>query len=200
MNKTIALSDITASKKLQTRTGGLSAEHVQDLKAAYAAKEDVPLMRVWEIKGKAGYHLTRGFHRLEALKLLDRVKIEVEVKSGTWGEALTDAVQGNFGHGMRRTNKDKNRCVELLIATFPDETDREIAERAGVSHTFVASVREPEEKEPKPTKTPLQKMQDTLAKMAKEKLDLQTLEAWLKAVIESAEQVAHEFKKQGGLF
>ena len=49
----------------------------------------------------------------------------------------------NVAHGLRRTNADKRHAVGMLLAD--DEwrgwSDREIAQRCGVSHVFVGGVR-----------------------------------------------------------
>jgi len=55
--------------------------------------------------------------------------------------ALQHALAANQTHGLRRTNADKRRAVELAVDRWPDKSDREIATLAGTSHPFVGRVR-----------------------------------------------------------
>ena len=89
------------------------------------------------------YWLADGFHRLEASKKTGAAEIGCEVLQGDRRAAVLHAVGANADHGLRRTHEDKRRAVELLLADqeWRGESDRQLAERAGVSHVFVASVR-----------------------------------------------------------
>jgi hypothetical protein len=92
----------------------------------------------------AEYWLADGFHRYHARSsVLGEAEIEAEVRSGTRRDAVLYSVGANTEHGLRRTNEDKRRAVLTLLG---DEewgawSDREIAERCGVSHPFVGSLR-----------------------------------------------------------
>ena len=84
-----------------------------------------------------------GFHRVQAARRAKLTHISAAVRKGGKREALLHSVGANFSHGIRRTNKDKRRAVSMLLQD-PEWTrwsSREIGRRAGVSHTFVDSVR-----------------------------------------------------------
>lgn len=53
------------------------------------------------------------------------------------------SVGANAMHGLRRTNEDKRKAVETLLADeeWSKWSDREIARKFGVGHPFVAAVR-----------------------------------------------------------
>jgi hypothetical protein len=55
--------------------------------------------------------------------------------------ALQHALAANQTHGLRRTQADKRRSVELAIEQWPIESDRQIAKLTGTTHPFVAKVR-----------------------------------------------------------
>lgn len=143
MKKIIAFKDVKLDKGLQSRAKGLDTGHVGDLMLAYKGPnaETVESPRVFEIIGRTGYWLTRGFHRVEAMTREGKTRTEFDVRSGTFADAVIDAVQGNIGHGLKRTSQDKRRCVEMLLDIHPEWTDRAIAEKADVGHPLVAEVR-----------------------------------------------------------
>ena len=55
--------------------------------------------------------------------------------------ALQHALAANQTHGLRRTNADKRRAIELALKCWPDRSDREIAKLTGTSHPNVGAVR-----------------------------------------------------------
>jgi len=205
VKKTIALDKIIQSKRLKVRAGGLDKEHVADLAAAYEAGTDVPAPRVFEIKGLAGYYLTRGRHRLAALEQAGRAKVECEVKAGVFDDALSDAAQGDGEHGLRRTNKDKRQAVARFLEEHPDWSDRDIAAAAGVEHHLVADVRKVGEsptdgKKQREKPSVFTGLQKKLRGLIKEPLSPQTYDRWLEDVTQTAREMVEAFKKDGGLF
>lgn len=89
------------------------------------------------------YWLVDGFHRWHALKKNGRTEALCQAHDGTLRDARLAAVRSNHAHGLRRTNADKRRAVEMLLAdaVWAENTDRWIAEMCGVSHTFVSGLR-----------------------------------------------------------
>jgi hypothetical protein len=87
--------------------------------------------------------LVDGFHRWHALKKNGRTEALCQVFRGSHRDALLAAVRANHAHGLRRTNADKRRAVELLLADreWAAKPLRWIAETCGVSHQFVSSMR-----------------------------------------------------------
>lgn len=94
------------------------------------------------------YWLADGFHRVEAYRLaaanLDQpANVPADVRSGTRRDAILHAAGANASHGLRRTNADKRRAVETLLRDddWRHWSNREIARRCAVGHTFVDNVR-----------------------------------------------------------
>lgn len=103
----------------------------------------------------AQYHLADGFHRWHAHRKIGATTFECEVRTGTLLDAKLYAYGANKAHGLQRTNADKRKAVLGMLADFSDWTDRAIARHVGVSHPFVAGVRNPEVVErQKETRTP----------------------------------------------
>lgn len=90
-----------------------------------------------------GYWLADGFHRIEAAQRAGRKDYPVEVLRGGKRAALLRAAGANVQHGLRRTNADKRRAVELLLRDeeWRQWSDRKIAETCGVSNKFVGDMR-----------------------------------------------------------
>lgn len=104
------------------------------------------------------YWLADGFHRARAYEKAGRRELPAEVKQGTRRDAVLFSVGANATHGLRRSNADKRRAVEVLLR---DEewrrwSDRKIAEVCGVGHPLVADARRQVEESstsPSPTRT-----------------------------------------------
>ncbi len=90
------------------------------------------------------YWVADGFHRIMAAKEAGLTHIDAEVCVGTPRDAVLYAVGTNSAHGIRRSNADKRRAVEMLLSDeeWRQWSNIEIARRCVVSHTFVNSVRE----------------------------------------------------------
>lgn len=89
------------------------------------------------------YWLADGFHRLAATKQLGLLEIEAEVQQGTKRDALLRAVGANAEHGLRRTNEDKRRAVETLLADkeWALWNNCELARHCAVSESFIRKVK-----------------------------------------------------------
>lgn len=136
----IDLLSIIVDSSIQPRANTLDQSHVEDLKEAYLAKADIPPITVWKLPN--GHNkLSQGFHRLEAANRAGMQKIPAIIKVGTEKDCLIDAMCSNQGHGLKRTNEDKRRCVVELLKVLHDKSDRNIAEMAGVGHVFVGKLR-----------------------------------------------------------
>ena len=85
--------------------------------------------------------LADGFHRVMAAARNGFKDILADVRKGTKSDALKFALAANAAHGLKRTNADKRRSVELALAEWPKVSDSELGRICAVSHTFVASVR-----------------------------------------------------------
>ena len=83
--------------------------------------------------------LADGFHRVEAAGRAGKESIAVTVRQGTERDAILFAIGANAKHGLRRTNADKRQAVRTLLEDdeWAQWSNRAIAKRAGVTHTFV---------------------------------------------------------------
>lgn len=92
------------------------------------------------------YWLADGFHRLAAFRSLAAgvdALIPADVRSGTRRDAILHAAGANANHGLRRTNADKRRAVEVLLRDeeWRQWSDAEIARRCNVTPMTVGRVR-----------------------------------------------------------
>jgi hypothetical protein len=134
----LRLDSIRLDAGTQTRA------HVDDsVVAEYAeamVRKDVfPPVVVFQNNGD--FIMADGFHRFRAARRARLTHILVEVRQGSRRDALRFALGANHKHGLRRTNGDKRRGVELALAEFGNHSDRLLAEMCGVSQTFVGNVR-----------------------------------------------------------
>lgn len=89
------------------------------------------------------FWLADGFHRIEAAQRAQLSDYPIEVLRGTKRDAILRAAGANSQHGLRRTNADKRRAVELLLRDqeWGQWSDRKIADVCAVDHKTVADVR-----------------------------------------------------------
>jgi hypothetical protein len=141
MNLTnIRIDDIRLDGGTQTRTG-ISEATVSEYAEAVMSGAVFPAVVVF-FDG-TDYYLADGFHRLHGHRQAGSVEILADVRTGTRRDALLFAVGANAEHGLRRTNDDKRKAVRILLEDpeWCQWADREIARRAGVGYTLVASVK-----------------------------------------------------------
>jgi len=81
--------------------------------------------------------LADGWHRVLAARQAARDTIDADLKHGGRTEAVKAALNANAIHGLRRTNADKRRAVEVALREFGNLSSRAIAELCGVSHWIV---------------------------------------------------------------
>jgi hypothetical protein len=119
----------------------LNAEAVEEYRQAMVEGVVFPPLIVF-YDGQ-DHWLGDGFHRRAAAIAARIDKIAVDVRIGTQRDAQLYAAGANASHGLRRTNADKHRAVELLLrdAEWGQWSDRQIAERTATTHPFVARKR-----------------------------------------------------------
>ena len=93
------------------------------------------------------YFLADGFHRVHAYLKAGIETAMFDVRAGgstAFRLAKLWSIQSNITHGLKRSNADKRRAVEMLLADeeWSSNSDRWIAETAGVSHTTVQRAKE----------------------------------------------------------
>jgi transposase-like protein len=145
----INMDDIVLDDRCQTRAA-LNPEAVQEYADIYKEGEvDLPALDVVDIDGKM--ILIDGFHRLAGARQADHSFVRVTiVEECDIGRALWLASAVNQGHGVRRTNADKQRAVRLALdGNGEPQSARVIADHVGVHHSTVSRIREEWEAEQK---------------------------------------------------
>jgi ParB-like chromosome segregation protein Spo0J len=138
MKKRLKLSEIITTAGTQIRAS-LHAPTVNEYAEAMATGVKFPPVIVFHDGEK--YILADGFHRLMAAGEQGLVEITADVRTGTKSDALKFALGANAAHGLRRTNADKRRSVEVALAEWPELSNREIARICAVHPDLVGSVR-----------------------------------------------------------
>lgn len=140
---TLALSKINIDGGTQSRVA-LNEDVVADYAEVIRRGGTLPPVVVFNDGGS--YWLADGFHRYHAHRVARAEDIDADVFTGTKRDAVLHSVGANANHGLRRSNEDKRRAVQTLLgdAEWSQWSDRQIAEACGVSHPFVAAVRQPE--------------------------------------------------------
>jgi len=87
------------------------------------------------------YWLADGFHRLLAAQRNGKKNIPADVKQGTREDAAWAACAANQAHGLRRTNADKRKAVEMALKLHPEMSDQVIANHCGVGRDLVFGAR-----------------------------------------------------------
>ena len=129
----------------------VDGDQISNMKAAYEAGENVPPVDLFtekaledesgEPSGRLIYYIGDGWHRFHALRELGRAVIVAVVHAGGRREALKYALGANAMHGLRRTNKDKRKAVEVAVREFSTLSNRAIADMCHVGPSLVNDVR-----------------------------------------------------------
>lgn len=136
--KNIFVEDIKINGDTQSRVS-IDVSAVDDYAASYEAGKELPPIVVFN--DGVDLWLADGFHRWHAARKALMSQINAEVMEGTRTDAQWHAIAANQTHGIRRTNADKRRSVEMGLSINPDWSDYMIAEHVGVSHELVRTTR-----------------------------------------------------------
>jgi hypothetical protein len=134
----LRLDSIRLDAGTQTRA------HIDDATVAEYAEAMVqgdrfPPVVVFQNRGD--FIMADGFHRVKAGRRAKLKHIMAEVRQGGRSDALRFALGANDKHGLRRTNGDKRRAVEMALAEFGKLSDRLISEMCAVSVQTVGNIR-----------------------------------------------------------
>lgn len=137
----INLSDLDMDRSVQVRAK-LHDETVAEYADHIAAKKPpLPPVIVFGPDTRGKYYLSEGWHRVAAHRKAGRTVIQATIRDGSWKEALEHALGSNAQHGLRRSSADKRRAVELAIKHWGEWSHQLIADKCGVSKTFVEAIR-----------------------------------------------------------
>lgn len=137
--KPVPLDAIRTDGGTQSRMG-LNNETVQEYGAALESGAEFPPIVLFH--DGSDYWLADGFHRFHGHRSVGRVSVTAEVHQGTQRDALLHSIGANASHGLRRTNADKRRAVQMLLndmdwCRWPENR---IALHCNVSRSLVRSV------------------------------------------------------------
>lgn len=132
--------DIKASPQIRV------CEHeptIQEYWNALIEGDKFPPIDLFYSNEKNAYVIADGHQRYWAHARNNEQQILAVVHEGGEREALLFALGANQKHGLRRTDADKRRAVEIVVkdVEWMSWTDRRIAEKLAVSHPLVAKIR-----------------------------------------------------------
>lgn len=138
--ETVRIDKLQVRRDFQARAEGIDGAVLGEYVEAIERGDTLPPVGV--LRGEKGaLFLWDGYHRVEAYKRLGRETISAMVEEGTVEEGTWRAAAANKANGLRRTNADKRRAVEMALKVRPEMSDRSIADHCGVHHQLVADVR-----------------------------------------------------------
>jgi len=136
MSTTLPIQEITRDWQCQPRAYLTPAVIDQ---YAEAMTEGATFPPVVVFREGETHWLVDGFHRVAAAEQTGRNDVNCEIREGTFRDAVLYSVGANATHGLQRTSHDKREAVDRLLEDpeWSQWSDREIARRCNVSHTFV---------------------------------------------------------------
>lgn len=140
---TVALTAIVNDGGTQMRAG-MDAATITEYSEALAEADAWPFPPIVVFHDGEKYWLADGFHRVNAAHRIGKFsQIPADVRSGTRRDAVLHAAGANASHGLRRTNGDKRRAVDVLLRDeeWSQWSDGEIARKCAVSQPFVSAMR-----------------------------------------------------------
>ena len=141
----VAINAIRTDLGTQVRAVKLNQDTVELYAVAMRKRAAFPRILLFRDKAVDGYILVDGLHRLEAHKRVHPdYPVMAEVFNGTLEEARWFSYAMNANHGLKRTNADKNRAVQLALLhpMAVGKSNCEIADHVGVDEKLVRCVRE----------------------------------------------------------
>ena len=140
MNDLLKVSEIKQDATTQPRLK-MDMSIVDEYSDAMKNGSKFPPLVVFKVDEE--YVLADGYHRLWAAKSAGLKTYPCEIHEGTLRDAILYASGVNSTHGLRRTNEDKKRAVERLLADpeWGGWSDNKIAEICKVSPMTVGRYR-----------------------------------------------------------
>jgi ParB-like chromosome segregation protein Spo0J len=130
-------TDLVAVSRLSPadspRSGELDMVYVRRLMAV----RDLPPLLVC----RRTMRVVDGMHRLTAAQLAGRGTVEVRWFDGDEEAAFVRAVQENLHRGLRLSAEERVTAARRIMASYPDWSNRAIAQASGLSAKTVAALR-----------------------------------------------------------
>ena len=134
----VKLQNIELDASIQCRAS-IKTESVNEYAERMTEGDEFPPVELFGTA--AACWIGDGWHRVLAARQIGAVDIEATMHDGGRGEALKYALSANAANGLRRTNLDKRRCVEIALKEWPQLSSRAVAELCGVGHEMVDAAR-----------------------------------------------------------
>src|SRR6266436_354338 len=112
--RTLPLDAITLDEQLCSRADGLRQDVIDEYREGVQRGDSFPAVVV--VFDGSMYYLVDGYHRYYAHRLEQREIIEAEIHQGSRRDARLFSAATNQRHGLRRTNTDKWKAVQILLA------------------------------------------------------------------------------------
>lgn len=141
--KKMKLSELHVAKMIQPRGDELNNATVKEYAEAAKRGDKFPPLIAYNVTDRKypGPVIVAGFHRIAAYKLAEMESADVDLRTGTYAEAWLAGYQSNLTNGLRYTNEQKRNAVSTALLLFRKDSANMVADRLGVSHTFVQKVR-----------------------------------------------------------
>lgn len=135
-------SKIRRHPLLLMRAAGLDEGHVRELEEVLKSGGRFKDPNVVFFDGEV-YWNAAGNHRHEAA-LRQNALLDVDVRNGTFEDAVEFAAGSNYDHGLKRSDNDKRLAVVTLLANAKNFglSDGLLAKKAHVTPPFVGDVRD----------------------------------------------------------
>lgn len=130
--------DIEISPRVRAAESEIAIENYSE---NYRLNKPMPPIVVYVRKGKPGYILSDGLHRVIAATQCGMRDIPAEIREGEWESCLEYALIANAHHGLPRSSDDKRLCAEIALKQWPKLSNAIIAERCEVGDRIVDEVR-----------------------------------------------------------
>jgi len=119
----------------------LDSETVDEYTEALQEGAQFPPVDVFDLGNGKLPVLVDGWHRYKAASNCGFAKIATRIHRGTREDALLFALKANQTHGLKRSNADKRRAVEVALGVWPAMSSRALALLCGVDHKTVDEMR-----------------------------------------------------------
>lgn len=135
----LAIDEIITDGDTQARVS-INEDTVDEYAEMISDSKDWPFPPCDVFHDGTNYFAADGFHRVLAGHRSKRASIPCRVHKGTAKDARIFGMTANDKHGLRMTRADKRACIDWLIEHGGKLTQKEIAEKAGVSRRMVQYV------------------------------------------------------------